>query len=271
MFYYVLSIISQRNNIIFNKLNIKTVFINKIIELLKIDQNNIFVSFNNKNNFINTYIKTKQFFETPLNIIKKLYPGFDILYEYKIISEKILNNKDYQNYLDYEGNTISPNSSYNLMRGTEKYYPPYGWFGIGLKVKGEYDNDDWLDKNSNKWAIAYYSIGQNSSSNKAIEILKEIIIEKKLNQGINQFKCSSMDKRHPNKKVGVGIYLTPDINIAERFSERILINKKKYRVVLMAKVLIDKIKEPEDINYWIISKENKEFIRFYRILVKEFN
>ena len=36
----------------------------------------------------------------------------------------------------------------------------------------------------------------------------------------------------------------------------------------MAKVLIDKIKEPEDINYWIL---NKDFIRFYRILVKESN
>ena len=156
------------------------------------------------------------------------------------------------------------------MRGTEKYYPPYGWFGIGLNVLGKYDegSNDWLDKDSNKWTIAYYSVGQNSSSNKVIEILNEIIIEQKLNQGNNQFKCSSMDKRHPNKKVGVGIYLTPDINIAERFSGRILINNKKYRVVLMAKVLIDKIKEPEDINYWIL---NKDFIRFYRILVKESN
>ena len=75
-----------------------------------------------------------------------------------------------------------------------------------------------------------------------------------------------MDKRHPDQEIGAGVYLTPDINIAERFSGRILINKKKYKVVLMAKVLIDKIREPEDINYWIL---DKEYIRFYRILVKE--
>ena len=34
----------------------------------------------------------------------------------------------------------------------------------------------------------------------------------------------------------------------------------------MARVLIDKIREPEDINYWILNKEN---VRVYRILLKE--
>ena len=150
MFYYVICIISQRNNIIFNKLNIQTVFINKINELLKIDKSNIFISFNNKNNFINTYIKSKEFCETSLKTMKNIYPDFELLYEYKIIYENIIKNKEFKNYLEYKGNTICPNSTYNLMRGTEKYYPPYGWFGIGLKVEGKYDNDIWLDKNSNK-------------------------------------------------------------------------------------------------------------------------
>jgi hypothetical protein len=34
----------------------------------------------------------------------------------------------------------------------------------------------------------------------------------------------------------------------------------------MARVLIDKIREPEDINHWILNKEN---VRVYRILLKE--
>ena len=34
----------------------------------------------------------------------------------------------------------------------------------------------------------------------------------------------------------------------------------------MARVLIEKIREPDDIDYWIL---NKEDIRIYRILVKE--
>ena len=34
----------------------------------------------------------------------------------------------------------------------------------------------------------------------------------------------------------------------------------------MAKVLISEIKEPNDINYWIL---NKNYVRIYRILLKE--
>ena len=152
------------------------------------------------------------------------------------------------------------------MRGTEKNYPPYGWFGIGLNVLGKYDNDEWLDKNTNKWAIAYYSVGQNTSSIKIREILNKIIIEKKLDICINDFKSSSIDKRHPNETVGFGIYLTPDIKLAEKFAGKLFICGKKYKIVLMAKVLIEKIREPNDINFWIL---DKEFVRFYRILVKE--
>ena len=268
MFYYVINLVSQRDNIIFNKRNIKTVFINQLKDILSINENNIFLSFNNKNYFINSYIKTKEFNSFSLQMIKKYYPGFDQLYEFKIIFDNILKNKKYNDYLDCTGNTICPNSSYNLMRGSEKYNPPYGWFGIGLNVMGKYENNDWLENktDSSKWAIAYYSVGQSCSSNKIKELINNIITKDGLNKGENQFKCSSQDKRHPNKKIGVGIYLTPDINIAEKFSGKITINNKKYKVVLMARVLIDQIREPPDINFWITSKQ---YIRLYRILVKE--
>ena len=87
-----------------------------------------------------------------------------------------------------------------------------------------------------------------------------------MNPEKNKFKRYDNDKRHNGKKIGEGIYLTPDINIADKFSGKISINNKRYKVVLMAKVLISKIREPENFNFWIL---NKEDIRFYRILVKE--
>ena len=68
------------------------------------------------------------------------------------------------------------------------------------------------------------------------------------------------------QKVGVGIYLSPNVNIAERYCGIFNFNLKKYKVVLMAKVLIDKIKEPEDHSFWIL---NENDIRIYKILVKE--
>ena len=264
MFYYVISLIPQRENIEYNKSNINYVLIKKMNEILNIKDYNIILSFNNKYYFINSIIKTKEFYDSTIDGLKKDYPGFDKLYEYKIIYDFILKILGKKNF-DYRGNTICPNSTYNLIRGTEKYDPPYGWFGIGLNVIDK-DNNDWLDK-KNKWAIAYYGVGNNLSSHKILEMLKNIIETKKLIRVKNDRSiCSSQDRRHPEKKVGTGIYLSPKIKIAEEFSGKISIDNKKYKVVLMTKVLIDKIKEPFKLNVWVL---NVEDIKIYRILLKE--
>ena len=48
-----------------------------------------------------------------------------------------------------------------MFRGTEKYNPPYGWIGIGLKVLNIYEDNHWLEDKTkySKWAIAYYGVG----------------------------------------------------------------------------------------------------------------
>ena len=78
-------------------------------------------------------------------------------------------------------------------------------------------------------------------------------------------KSKYKDIRH-NKKIGVGIYMSPFVDVAEQFSGIIYFNNKRYKIVLMARVLIENIKEPEDNSYWIL---NNKDIRFYRILLKE--
>ena len=270
-FFYFIYIIPKRN-INFNQNDIKRVFKQRINDIFQTDLNNIIISFTSKNNFINKYIKSRDFSFSSLEDIKSNYPCFDKLYEYKIIFDFINNHDNFKNIIDYRGNLIFQDSRTEIMRGKELYYPPYGWFGIGLKVIGNYDNgnDEWLDKNSNKWAIAYYSFGENISSyNKFIEKLSNIITKKELILGNNKFNISSqLDKRHPSKNIGEGLYLTPDINNAEKNSGKILINKKEYKVVLMARVSINNIREPYNNKNkcWVL---NKEFIRFYRIILKK--
>ena len=60
--------------------------------------------------------------------------------------------------------------------------------------------------------------------------------------------------------------MTPNINFLERNCKEIVFNNKKYKISLMSKVLIEKIKEPEYGNYWIL---NEKYVRIYRILLKE--
>ena len=206
------------------------------------------------------------------------YKHFDIdnpilnkLYEVKLLSDKFLCYECHipKKFFDFRGNTVNPNSSNNLIRGTEKYDPPYGWIGIGLNVLDEYDNgnNDWLMNNtkSSEWAIAYRGISPNYQSYKINQLLKYIITKKDLNNAISTINEKTNDKRNWGK-VGKGIYLTPNIRIAEKYTKIISINNKKYKVLFMARVYIKGIREPENNYFWVLNNEN---IRIYRILFKE--
>ena len=68
-------------------------------------------------------------------------------------------------------------------------------------------------------------------------------------------------------KIGKGIYLFQDINKAEKYTGSFDIEGKKYKILLMAKVKKEKIKEPinNKYGYWVVEKE---FVEIYRILFK---
>ena len=209
--------------------------------------------------------------------ILKFYNEFPILYEIKEIIESLSIECRIKEFLNYNGNSIIHNKSLNNFRGNEKYNPPYGWIGIGLDIHYNYNNfnsENWLDSNNKKWAIAYYGLGDKLTSNQIKEQLIKIITKNDIKPDKYQIKCESKDIRHPGKKIGKGIYLTSDINIAEKYSGIISFyfkknNKKyikKYKIALKMKVYTDNIREPEDIKYWIL---NKEDIRIYKILLKE--
>jgi hypothetical protein len=238
-----------------------------ISAILSVDKKNIFLLINEK---IDNFVKSQNFYDLEIKHFFNDNPIFNKLREVKILSENFLCCKcQIKKYnLDYRGNTVNPNSSNNLIRGTEKYDPPYGWIGIGLNVLGKYDNgnNDWLTNNTNssEWAIAYRGISPNYLSN-INELLKNIITTNCLNNGISGIKAKSNDKRNWGK-VGKGIYLTPKIRIAEEFTTEISFNNKRYKVLLMARVYIKKIREPENSYFWVL---NDEDIRIYRILFKE--
>ena len=266
-FYCLIDFISKNNINLKNDKLMKTVIdkINSIFKKILLDEEQeILVSFNNIKNLQDHIIRTEQFEKLELKDIKNCYPNLNEVYEVKDIIENLLINqcKIDKDLFDYKGNFIIPNKGYNH-KGKEIYYPPNGWFGIGLKVLQKYENDEWINDNSpkSKWAIAYHGIDEGLE-----KLIK--IINKGLEEGNLQSKSQSNDKRHLNKKIGNGVYLSPDINIAEKYSGIISFNKERYKIALMTKVMIDEIKEPDDINLWIL---NNKYVRIYRILFKKIN
>ena len=113
-----------------------------------------------------------------------------------------------------------------------------------------------------------HGVGRKLSSNQVKEKLIRKIKEG-IKQGNSQIKTRTDDKRHLGRKVGNGIYLTPNLNMLENYSGIIKFNHENYRVALMAKVKINKIREPIDANYIYVLPSEGNFVRPYRILLKK--
>ena len=248
--------------------NITEIITDKISQTLFIKKNKIFVLLNDK---IDNFIKSQNFYDLHYKHFEIKNPIFNKLHEVKLLLDKFLCYECHipKKFFDFRGNTVNPNSSNNLIRGTEKYDPPYGWIGIGLNVLDEYDNgnNDWLMNNtkSSEWAIAYRGISPSNQSNKINQLLKYIITKRDLNNAISTINEKTNDIRNWGK-VGKGVYLTPNIRIAEKLTKIISVNNKKYKVLFMARAYIKEIREPENTYFWVLNKEN---IRIYRILFKE--
>ena len=263
--FYFINIIPKGNNKLTNDdlTNISS-HISKTIDINKCDLLLI------QNSPIENYVKSINFQDFHPKEISPIISKFN---ELKTLKKELL-IKDYNidiKYFDNRGNFLNQIPRNNLFRGKEKYEPPQNdWMGLGLNVLGKYDegNDDWLEDISNKseWAIAYRGITSKNNSKYTIkDYLKYFIVKGNLKIAETNNGEKINDKRHW-RTVGKGIWMTPSINIAEKYTQTILFNEKTYKVLLMAKVKIDKIREPIGTNFWVL---NNDDIRIYRILFKE--
>ena len=171
--------------------------------------------------------------------------------------------------LDSRGNKYS-GWGVNEKRGNKPYYPPLGWIGIGLRVKGKYNNDSWIGNNNNpgEWCVAYYGVGRGQSSHN-VKNITGIICKTTFKPGPSQAYKDCDNIYNPGKKVGIGVYCMSNPETAEQYAGISEINGKKYKTVLMVRVKPDAIRscncEPDN---WVVNGTTEE-IRPYRILYKE--
>lgn len=262
-YYYSISFCSK------SPINIDADF-NSIIKELEYSNstNKMCLSKIHKNVYINDIIKSNKLKDN--NIIPRYISECPIFNEIKLLVDFLINQcKIKKEDLDYKGNAIYYNLSQNNKRGQEKYDPPHGCISIGLRCIGKYKNDDWLNNNSESstWTIAYYGIG-NLSKHKDIKTMIYNINKYGLKPGNSQDKMGQKDKRHPQKTIGKGVYLYPKYKNAEENSGIIYINQYQYKIILMARVRIEKISEPEDAEQWILQNDD---IRIYRLLFQRIN
>ena len=159
---------------------------------------------------------------------------------------------------------------YNQYRGCLPYYPPYNYFGFGLKVLNSYDNGNniWIGQQNiqGEFAVAYHGI--RSSINAVNQIMNS-----HLKAGQNQNCENDDDLLHPGYKCGKGVYVTPRIEVAEDYTKEFIVREinKKFRIVFQCRVNPGRIRQSSrQPDYWILNGNGQE-IRPYRLLIKQEN
>ena len=161
--------------------------------------------------------------------------------------------------------------------GGHLYTPPINWTSYEFDIYHHYDNGDetWLkcDGNIGEWAIAYHGVARAVRNNIQILQIVENIYKTNLKPGSGQACCNDINintfTKNNYKICGRGVYLTPNISVAESYSGLLNINGKYYSVVLQFKVNPNCIRiSNRNKDYWIC-EGNTNGVRPYRLLIKE--
>lgn len=161
-------------------------------------------------------------------------------------------------------------------RGGEIYYPPTKYFGYGLKVAKQYDNNDdtWLGMKNKigEWWVAYHGAGRNRSDEETKKIIKSIM-ENGLKPGRNQRHLNEINinqKSHREyERVGIGVYFSNKINAAEDYAGKVRDEEgNEYYIVFMCRVCPEKVRISRAKPDYYVLDPNKDCIRPYRILLR---
>ena len=159
----------------------------------------------------------------------------------------------------------------NLMRGGKQYYPPYGWYGIGLRVSKKYGKSlNWLgNENVNgEWAVAYHSVGKDNVFDKIVNIICGNLKDEEGRLYKYDYNVNTNKSKYPF--CGEGVCLFPYIDYAVKFADKTSLGifNIKFQFVFMSRVNPNKIRSPNGLPTKWILRGNSDEIRPYRLLIK---
>ena len=116
----------------------------------------------------------------------------------------------------------------------KSYKIPTGWKGYGLNVLIQYKDKDWLGHSNSpgEWYVGYHGTKTMGSVNG--------IIYQGFRRGNGQTHHNSINSNPLTNQrfplCGIGVYFTPDIDEAKKYTQSIEYNGYKYRVVFMCRI-----------------------------------
>jgi len=272
----------KRNEELLNDKEEQNKFIAKLKKKLSISYNipedEIIITNPQRGSFqLSIVFKSKDFDLTKTELLSKFKDDKELGTIKDIQSDILISAcKITQNMFDYRGNNTDGGWGYNEKRGGEPYTPPEGWIGYGLKVWDKYDLDkgakcnDWLsyDNREGEWCVAYHGAGHEKESSDVANIIKNVA-KSNLKIGTENDYADDDDIKHPGKKVGNGVYCSPNPKVMEGYAGIIEANNEKYKMGFMVRVNPSKIRvSAGNLDFWVLDG-NDDDIRPYRILIKK--
>ena len=163
------------------------------------------------------------------------------------------------------------NDSIKEFIGGEKYYPPIGWIEKKLKIIVNQGDSINNINNQEEFAIAYLGLDNYLNDNEYQQKIDELndyygnvrkMITKKLYK-------DDIDIKNNERFCGDGICVFPEPDYAENMAGIIDIYGCIYKIIVMCKINVKKIRQPKTYSYcWILNPTPDEIIP-YKILLKE--
>lgn len=148
------------------------------------------------------------------------------------------------------------------------------WGNLPINILGKYDDgsDLWLENNNEEWEKAFHGTGRHCKTDEEIKEMIDSIIKNGFKNGDKNAHANCNDIFHPGKKIGNGVYVSPNIDIAKQYAGTIINQGSKYLTLFLVKVKRSAIRKcncPDASDYWILRGTNQE-IRPVSVLLSEF-
>ena len=163
--------------------------------------------------------------------------------------------------------------NYFLHKTKKESTIPSNWDSLHFNIVGKYDDgdDSWLE-NGEEWIKAYHGTWRNCKTEQEIFDTINSIFNNGFQNGYNNLHADHNDICHSGRKVGIGVYVTPNIETAKSFAGKITYNGEEYKTlfeVMIKKKAIRACNCPGANDFWVVNGSNKE-IRPIQVLLSNY-
>ena len=116
-------------------------------------------------------------------------------------------------------------------------------------------------EDDDEWIISYHGTGRHCRTEQEIFDMINSIFNNGFKNGQNNYHANHNDIYHKGGKVGIGVYVTPNIKTVKSYAGKITFNGEEYKTLFLVMVKKNAIKAcdcPEAKDYWVVNESNDE-------------